>query len=286
MFSEGSSSVHYAILGPLRLVVNGEPRTIRSRNLSIILTTLLVKAGSIVTVDDLIGEVWAQPPARARDAIYVHISKLRQQLGDKSQGEVIWSQFPGYLMNLHGEQLDLQLFHRHRIDGHRDMVNGDYRSAARDWKSGLSLCRGTLLGGAYSGPILGGFDSWLQQSRADCIELTAWSQLSAGLCHEAIDFLSLHLMQHPLNEILYQQLMLAFFLSRHRAQSLRVFHRACRTLADELGINPGGDLRMTQDIVLADDIARAKRAITTAVASRVSDLQPPAELPRHPHFVG
>ncbi|MEU3987902.1 AfsR/SARP family transcriptional regulator [Streptomyces platensis] len=266
--------MHYAILGPLRLVINGEPRPIRSRNLSIILATLLVKAGSIVTVDDLIGEVWAQPPQRARDAIYVHISKLRQQLGNKSQDDVIWSQFPGYLMRLHGEQLDLQLFHRHRIDGHRNMVNGDYKAAARDWKSGLSLCRGTLLGGAYAGPILGSFDSWLEQSRTDCIELTAWSQLSAGLCHEVIDFLSLHLTRYPLNEILYQQLMLAFFLSRHRAQSLRIFHRARQTLAGELGINPGGDLRMMQDIVLTDDVSRAKRVIASAVASRVSDLRP------------
>lgn len=266
--------MHYAILGPVRLVINGEPRPIRSRNLSIILATLLVKAGSIVTVDDLIGEVWAQPPQRARDAIYVHISKLRQQLGDKSQGDVIWSQFPGYLMRLQGEQLDLQLFHRHRIDGHRHMVNGDYRSAAREWKSGLSLCRGTPLGGACSGPILGSFDSWLQQSRADCVELAAWSQLSAGLCHEVIEFLSLHLMQYPLNEILYQQLMLAFFLSRHRAQSLRVFHRARQTLAGELGINPGGDLRTMQDIVSTDDVGRAKRVIASAVASRVSDLRP------------
>jgi DNA-binding SARP family transcriptional activator len=233
-----------------------------------------VKAGSIVTVDDLIGEVWAQPPQRARDAIYVHISKLRQQLGDKSQGDVIWSQFPGYLLRLHGEQLDLQLFHRHRFDGHRNMVNGDYKAAARDWKSGLSLCRGTLLGGAYSGPILGSFDSWLEQSRTDCIELTAWSQLSAGLCHEVIDFLSLHLTRYPFNEILYQQLMLAFFLSHHRAQSLRIFHRARQTLAGELGINPGGDLRMMQDIVLTDDVSRAKRVIASAVASRVSDLRP------------
>ncbi|MGY5129082.1 AfsR/SARP family transcriptional regulator [Streptomyces nigrescens] len=277
--------MHYAILGPLHLVVNGEPRSIRSRNLSVILATLLVKAGSIVTVDDLIGEVWAQPPQRARDAIYVHISKLRQQLGDESQGDVIWSQFPGYLMRLQGEQLDLQLFHRHRIDGHRNMVNGDYKSAARDWKSGLSLCRGALLGGAYAGPILGSFDSWLQQSRADCVELTAWSQLSAGLCHEVIDFLSLHLTQYPLNEILYQQLMLAFFLSRHRAQSLGVFHRACQVLAEEVGINPGGDLRTIQDIILADDTGRAKRVIAAAVASRVSSLRPSGQLQLHPHSV-
>jgi len=245
--------------------------------LSIILATLLLKAGSVVSVDDLIGEVWSQPPQRARDAIYVHISKLREQLGDKSQDGVIRSQFPGYLMRPGGEQIDLHLFCRHRIEGRRNMANGDHESAALSWKSGLSLHRGSLLGGTYSGPILGSFDSWLQQSRMDCIELAAWSQLSVGLYHETIDFLTLHLMQYPLNEVLYLQLMIAFFLSRHRAQSLGVFHRACRTLSDQLGVNPGGDLRAMQDIVLADDVGRAKRVITTSVASRVSSLIPSGE---------
>src|ERR1043165_5971690 len=97
-----TSSAYYAILGPLHLVVNGESRSVRSRNMSTILATLLVKAGSVVTVEDLIDEVWEQPPARARDAIYVYISKLREELGDKSQDGVIRSQFPGYQMRVRG----------------------------------------------------------------------------------------------------------------------------------------------------------------------------------------
>lgn len=263
---------YYAILGPLHMVVNGEVRSVRSRNLSIILTTLLVKAGNVVTVDDLIGEVWEQPPVRARDAIYVYISKLREQLDDKSQDGIIRSQFPGYQMRLHGEQLDLHIFHRHRSEGHRSMANGDTNSALRSWKSALSLYRGSLLAGNYSGPILGSLDSWLQQSRVDCIEMTAWSQLSAGLFHEAIDFLTLHLTQYPLNEIMYQQLMLAFFLSRHRAQSIGIYQRASRILSNKLGVNPGGELCAMREIVLADDVSRAKRVIASSLASRVSSL--------------
>lgn len=250
----------------------------RSRNSSVILTTLLVNAGTVVTVDDLISEVWARPPRRARDAIYVNISKLRKKLGETAQGSHLQSQFPGYVMRLHDEQLDLQLFHRHRIEGHRLMANGDYKMAAGAWEAGLSLCRGAPLGGAHSGPILGSFDSWLQQSRADCIELAAWSQLRAGQCHSAIDFLSLHLTQYPLNEILYQQLMLAFYLSRHRAQSIGVFQRACRKLGDELGVGPSRDLQMMQDIVLTDDAVRAESVLSSATASHVSSLRPSGEL--------
>ncbi|EMF01230.1 AfsR/SARP family transcriptional regulator [Streptomyces mobaraensis NBRC 13819 = DSM 40847] len=272
--------MYYAVLGPLRLVVDGEPLSMRSRNLSIILTTLLVRAGSVVTVDDLIREVWTQPPQRARDAIYVNISKLRRTLGDMSQDGVLRSRYPGYVMRPHDGQLDLQVFHRHRVEGHRYMANGDYLAAVHAWKAGLSLCRGTPLGGAHcgTGPILGSFDSWLQQSRAECVELAAWSQLRGGLCHSAISFLTLHLAQYPLNEILHQQLMLAFFLSRHRAQSLGVFQRACRVLADELGVGPSRDLQVVRDIVLTDDVGRAERVLASAVASSVSSLRPSGEL--------
>jgi len=107
------------------------------------------------------------------------------------------------------------------------------------------------------------------------VELTAWAQLSAGLCHEAIGFLTQQLPQNPLNEILYQQLMLAFFLARHRAQALRVFGSAGRTLHDRLGLEPGGELLKVHDIVLADDVGRAKRAIASAVSSRLNSLRSP-----------
>jgi DNA-binding SARP family transcriptional activator len=273
-----TSSLYFELLGPPRLVVDGTPRAIRSKNLSIILATLLIRSGSLVTVDELIGEVWGQPPRRARDAVYVYISKLREHLGDRSPSGPIRSQFPGYVMHVTGRQLDVQLFRRHRIDGHLSMANGDFESAARSLRTGLSLHRGSLLGGAYFGPILSSFDLWLQQSHTDCIELTAWSLLSAGLYHETIDFLSHHLPQNPLNEILYQQQMLAFFLTRHRAQALGAFSCARRNLSDKLGVEPGGDLLKTQEIVLTDDVGRAKRAIASAVASRVSSLRQSGEL--------
>ncbi|USX53397.1 AfsR/SARP family transcriptional regulator [Lentzea sp. HUAS12] len=258
--------LRFEILGPPRLVAGGRPRAIRSRNLSVILTALLVRGGRVVSVEELIDEVWHQPPRRARDAIYVYISKLRDQIGDG----FVDSQFPGYALHLRGRQLDVQQFGRYRADGHLSMAGGDHEGAARAWRNALALHRGGVVSGAHSGPILSSFDSWLRQSRVECVELAAWAQLSAGLHHEAIGFLTHQLPQNPLNEILHQQLMLAFLLARHRAQALRVFGNACRTFSDRLGLEPGGDLVEVHEIVLADDVGRAKRVISAAVASRIS----------------
>ncbi|CAL9343189.1 AfsR/SARP family transcriptional regulator [Streptomyces pilosus] len=266
-----TSDVRFEILGPPRLVFDGRPQAIRSRNLSVILTTLLVRSGRVVSVEELIGEVWHQPPRRARDAIYVYISKLRERIGNGA----VDSQFPGYTMLVRGQQLDVQVFGRYRADGHLSMADGDHEGAARTWRKALALHRGSLAGGVYSGPILSSFDSWLQQSRTECVELTAWAQLSAGLYHEAIGFLTQQVPRNPLNEILHQQLMLAFLLSRHRAQALRVFGSACRTFSERLGVEPGGDLMKVHDIVRSDDIGRAKRAVSSAVAARVSSHRSP-----------
>jgi SARP family transcriptional regulator, regulator of embCAB operon len=266
-----TNDLRFEILGPPRLVVDGQPRAIRSRNLSVILTTLLVRSGRVVSVEELINEVWHQPPRRAREAIYVYISKLRDQIGNG----IVDSQFPGYAMNTRGHHLDVQLFRRYRAEGHLSLAGGHHEEAARSWRTALALHRGSLVQGAYSGPILSSFDSWLRQSRSECVELTAWAQLSAGLCHEAIGFLTHQLPQNPLNEILHQQLMLAFLLSRHRAQALRAFGNACRTFSDRLGLEPGGDLVKVHEIVLADDVGRARRTISSAVAALLSSHRSP-----------
>ncbi|MFD0448780.1 BTAD domain-containing putative transcriptional regulator [Streptomyces indonesiensis] len=97
------------------------------------------------------------------------------------------------------------------------------------------------------------------------------------LYHEAIGFLTQQVPRNPLNEILHQQLMLAFLLTRHRAQALRVFGNARRTFSDRLGLEPGGDLVNVHDIVRSDDVGRAKRAISSAVASRLSSHRSPVE---------
>ncbi|WP_440902035.1 winged helix-turn-helix domain-containing protein, partial [Actinosynnema sp.] len=47
-----------------------------------VLAALAVEAGRPVAVDTLLRRVWGEtPPARARDALYVHITRLRRTLG-------------------------------------------------------------------------------------------------------------------------------------------------------------------------------------------------------------
>jgi DNA-binding SARP family transcriptional activator len=68
------------------------------------------------------------------------------------------------------------------------------------------------------------------------------------------------IVDHPLHEAFYRQLMLALYRSERRADALAVYNQARRTLHDELGLEPGRALRdLHRSILLADqrlDVAR------------------------------
>jgi DNA-binding SARP family transcriptional activator len=56
--------------------------------------------------------------------------------------------------------------------------------------------------------------------------------------------------QHPFNERLPALLMVALYLSGRNGESLAVYRRTRQCLAEELGIEPGEDLRRVHQMVL------------------------------------
>src|SRR6185503_4700366 len=90
-------------------------------------------------------------------------------------------------------------------------------------------------------------------------------------------------------ERLWGQLMLALYRSGRQADALEAFQEARRVLADELGLEPGPELRRIQDAILAQDpaiagadIGRRRRgnlpAIATSFVGREDDLRQVADL--------
>ena len=74
--------------------------------------------------------------------------------------------------------------------------------------------------------------------------------------------------EHPLNERFTAQLMLALYRDGRQADALRAFRRARRSLVDELGIEPGRELRELERAILTDDpgLQPRSRRRTFAVA--------------------
>ena len=94
------------LLGPVDVVVDGEPRPVRGLRRKAVLAVLALQAGEVVSTDRLTDVVWGQAaPATAVNTLQSHMSYLRTVLGDKG---AILAQAPGYLLDLCGDGTDVQ----------------------------------------------------------------------------------------------------------------------------------------------------------------------------------
>jgi DNA-binding SARP family transcriptional activator len=77
----------------------------------------------------------------------------------------------------------------------------------------------------------------------------------AGSRGEAIARLRELVARYPFNERLHALLMIALFLSGRSGDALQVYRSTRECLIDELGIEPGEDLRLVHQVVLDSDPA-------------------------------
>lgn len=248
--------MRYEILGPLRIVDDGgHASTISAHKVEVLLATLLIRSDQVVTIDQLISEIWNQnPPQRARASLHVYVSQLRKMLtcAERSTPPIVTLP-SGYMLRVGPDELDLHTFQRLMNDGRSLSREGRHLGAARSFDGALTLLRGPVLGELSEGPIVKGFVTWLEEARIECTEMGVESQLALGRHRELVGDLYALTAEYPLRESFHRQLMLALYRSERQADALRVYQDVRRILHDELGIEPGRALRRLQHAILADD---------------------------------
>ena len=197
-----------------------------------VLAVLAVEAGRPVSLDQLTDRVWGDdPPAKPRDALHGYLYRLRQVLGD----DAIVRKSSGYA--LVGADVDLDRFARL-------MSAGRYADA-------LALWRGEPFAGLSSPWLDGVRDRLLQEKHVAETEL-AEVALREGRHGEVLAALLTRAAEHPLDERVAGQLMLALHRSGRSAEALESFERLRRTLADELGTDPSAVLRDLHHRILTE----------------------------------
>ena len=122
------------LLGPVDVMVDGEPRPVRGLRRKAVLAVLALQAGEVVSTDRLTDVVWGQAaPATAVNTLQSHMSYLRTVLGDKY---AILAQAPGYLLDLCGDGTDVQEAERLLTQGTR---SAEPAETARQLRRALSL---------------------------------------------------------------------------------------------------------------------------------------------------
>ncbi|GII28474.1 AfsR/SARP family transcriptional regulator [Planotetraspora mira] len=275
--------LRFEVLGPVRAWRGDDEIELGSPQQRAILAILLLQAGLPASPDQLIAAIWGgAAPRAAVGVVRSYVSRLRRALDPGHPAAVIESVGGGYALRT--EHLDLTEFQR-RLGAAREARRaGDAPATATALRGALALWHGTPLAG-----VNGDYAEFervrLGQLRLTAIEDLAAADIESGRHAEAAAELAEVIAEQPLRERPRELLMLALYRSGRQADALAVFGQVQRLLADELGLDPGPDLREMQRRILSSDpalLAPAAPAATAAIASR-GPTQLPPDLP---DFVG
>lgn len=246
----------YRILGPLE-VCNGPEREFRvpPGRQQIVLGTLLCEANRVVSIDHLIDATWEEdPPPTARTQIQICVSSLRRDLARIGCDEAIITRAPGYLLQVANGQLDTQLLAKLTAKADALASAGDLREAADTLRLALELWRGPTFSG-ITGRSLAARGAHLDETRLAVVESCLELELRMGRHHQIVAETSTLVAEHPLRERLRGLLMLALYRSGRQVEALEVYRAGRAFLIEELGLEPGEDLRRLEAGILADDPA-------------------------------
>jgi class 3 adenylate cyclase len=237
-----------------------------------ILTMLGLHGGSVVPADTLIELLWGDdPPRTAGKALQTHISSLRRALGD---GFVL-TEGSGWTAN--ATEIDTSRYKVTAKMGRDAAAAGDTSQAVAHFEEALTLWRGvpelpdTQRGASEKTRWIAGHAA-LVEDRADAL-------LATGRAAEIIGELEADVAEAPLRERRWGQLMLALYRAGRQGEALGTYQRARSMLANELGVDPGPNLRRLEAAIVAQDptldvsVAQQISAVTRAVTFLLTDIE-------------
>jgi class 3 adenylate cyclase len=265
-------TVELGVLGPLQVRQYGLPVAIPGAKPRALLTMLGLHAGSLVSADTLLELLWGDdPPRTAAKALQTHISALRRTLGD---GFVVTE---GTGWTLTTTEIDASRYKSAAKMGREAIASGDTSQAVARFDEALALWRGVpeLPEGSRGTSEK---TRWIE-GHAALVEDRAAALLATGRAAEIIGELEAAVGDAPLRERRWGQLMLALYRAGRQGEALGAFQRARSLLADELGVDPGPDLRRLEAAIVAQDdaletpVSQHLSSLTRAVTFLLTDIE-------------
>ena len=246
-------------------------RTISSPRQRVLLATLLLKANTVVSVDELAEQVWdGAPPPGHRATLQSYVMRLRRVLGDLIATR-LHTRSPGYLLEIRDEEFDIRRFTRHYADGAAAHAAGDWESVGDSLRQALREWRGDALVDILSDSLQRAEVPHLNEMRSQALELRIEADLSRGRHRDIVAELQQLVVEFPLRERLWHSLLLALDRSGQRAEALAAFQRVRRLMIDQLGVAPGPDLQRLHAHILRQEpedtpVARPIEVVDAPVA--------------------
>jgi DNA-binding SARP family transcriptional activator len=260
------------------MFVDGSSVHLGPRKQRTVLALLAVNHSQLVGMDAIVDELWPEePPPSAVPNVRGYAGNLRRLFdAHEPDNARIIRQGDGYTLTGCEGVLDLVAFQADGAAGHRAFHRGDLPEAAACYANALGRWRGTMLAGEARGTRLGGDCAAMEEERLLVVERLAESRIGLGQPDQALPLLRRLVQEAPLRERAWFLLVRARDQAGDVAGALSAYRAARKTLATELGIEPGAELTDLHREILAREGPSGAAPATRAVSG---DSGPPRELP-------
>jgi DNA-binding SARP family transcriptional activator/streptogramin lyase len=244
----------FRLLGPLEVFDGTRAVVVGGGKRRSLLALLLLHGNEVVSAERLIDELWGErPPPTAGKGLQVYVSQLRKELHDGADrdGELLVTRANGYMLRLGPDDVDVQRFERSVSAGEHALAAGEPDRAAQRLRQGLALWRGPPLADFTYEPFAQQEIARLDELRLVAIEQRIEADLALGRHAQVVGELEALVRAHPMRERTRGQLMLALYRCGRQAESLETYRDGRRRMSDELGLEPGPELRELEARILA-----------------------------------
>ena len=257
--------LEFRILGPLEVSDETGPIALGGQRQRALLAVLIVEAGRVVPTERLVDLLWGEDaPKTATTSLQNSISRLRRALG----ADVLETRAPGYLLRAGPDQVDARRFEVQLRDARRAAA-GERRELLQ---RALSLWRGPALAEFAFEQFAQAEIGRLEELRLAALEERIDTDLELGQHGDVIGELEALARDHPLRETFRRSLMLALYRSGRQAEALEVYQDARGRFVDELGIEPGPELKRLQSEILRHEAGLATPDASRAAADEEGEI--------------
>ena len=240
----------FRLLGPLEVTDGDGPIRIGSGRQRSVLVMLLLHRNAVVASERLVDAVWGEkPPATAGKVLQNAVGQLRRALEDR-EGMRLQTVGHGYSLRIGSGELDVDRFEELVREGGRALADGRPAEAAAGLREALGLWRGSPLVDvsyeAFAQPEI----ARLEELFATALERRIEADLALGAHADLVSELEALVARDPLRERFRAQLMLALYRCGRQAEALAAFREGRRVLIEEVGVEPGPELRELHEAIL------------------------------------
>jgi DNA-binding SARP family transcriptional activator len=251
--------MRYRVLGPLEVSgTDGRPVDVGGAKPRALLTLLLADVNRVVGIDRIVATLWGDdPPPTVTGTLQAYVSHLRRVLeperGPREAPTVLLTRAPGYLLRAEAADLDSLRFPELVEEAERAIQAGDAGRGVSLLDQALKLWRGEPLPELGDTPTAATDRLRLVELHVRARERRCDALLALGRADAAVPDLERLVAENPLRERLWARLATALYAAHRQADALEAIRKCTELLRDELGIDPGPELRDLERAVLRQD---------------------------------